>query len=371
MELAPELLAERLVNMDYDDEPEVSIPGEFSRHGGIVDVFSPAENYPARIEYFGDSIDTIRLFSPETQRSFESVLSYRIILRGNGESYFDCKFKEESPVNMDFFDYLNINPMQIVTVFPAEIEKRLTQFGSEGALERWQSRINGLTERKFTILDAAESALVSSAGVSPEPFSLYPANANILQTLPEGAEDSFADLVKQVNMNLIRQWLSGKFHVVLAGGTEKSYRQIKEWIRENDLHENQYLQIEKSHLPSGVFLPSLKLACLSERDLFVVSASRFKKRWLVDPSVTEKGGNRSSEKSPDEELNPAAFADLEEGDYAVHINHGICIYRGLKNIHAGGTESEMIALEFSDEMILNIPVWQAHLITRYIGSRKG
>ena len=127
------------------------------------------------------------------------------------------------------------------------------------------------------------------------------------------------------------------------------------------------MQIIKKHLPTGIFFPTEKLACLSERDLFVVSARRFRKRLTATAFYEEK----DSRKSVGDDVDQAAFADLEEGDYAVHINHGICIYRGLKTIQAGGAESEMIVLEFSEDMILNIPVWQAHYITRYIGSRKG
>ena len=78
-------LAERLVEMGYDDEIEVGMPGEFARRGGLIDIFSSSEPAPARIEFFGDTIDSIRLFRPDTQTSTGRVDSYRVILRsGSG-----------------------------------------------------------------------------------------------------------------------------------------------------------------------------------------------------------------------------------------------------------------------------------------------
>ena len=79
--IAPAELLSRLVLMDYDDEAMVTISGEFSRRGGIVDIFSPAHDEPCRIEFFGDEIDSMRFFSPETQRSTGAAASYRVINR--------------------------------------------------------------------------------------------------------------------------------------------------------------------------------------------------------------------------------------------------------------------------------------------------
>ena len=79
--LPPEKLVEKLLLLDYDDEFETTVPGEFSRRGGIVDLYSPAHDFPCRVEYFGDEIDTIRSFAPDTQRSTGRIDSYQLIGR--------------------------------------------------------------------------------------------------------------------------------------------------------------------------------------------------------------------------------------------------------------------------------------------------
>ena len=72
--------------MDYDDEYEVRIPGEFARRGGIIDLFSPVEKYPVRLEFWGEELESMRSFDPETQRSTGTVKSYRVTGKGTVSS---------------------------------------------------------------------------------------------------------------------------------------------------------------------------------------------------------------------------------------------------------------------------------------------
>ena len=122
MELPLGRLAEMLVEMDYDDEPEVTQPGEFSRRGGLIDIFSPAQNYPARIEYWGDTIDSIRQFTPETQSSVREISEYKLIMRSGSEE------EGESDGKSDFTDYVRLFQPMILRVFPEESRKSLERF---------------------------------------------------------------------------------------------------------------------------------------------------------------------------------------------------------------------------------------------------
>ncbi len=385
-EISPEKLSKNLVEMDYDDELEVSVPGEFARHGGIVDVYSLSEEYPARLEYFGDEIESIRLFHPETQRSFQTVEEYRVILRGEAGSsrskYLQegRQEKDEEKIQTDFFSYLKKNGMCVAGIFPAEIEKRLVQFCGEETCTRWLEKSSSLGSRFFSVLDASEVANFEGKNKQcrVEKFPLYPANAAVLRNLPEGSEDSFAELARQVNIHLIQQWLSEKIRVFLLGSSENSCVQIREWLKDACLEKTQNLFTGKENLPCSVFSVEERFACVTERDLFAVSSRGWKNRQRGGRFAGKNGedacvGEDVSSSGADSvnEADLSAFSDLEEGDYAVHVNHGICIYRGLVMVKAGGAQSEMIALEFADGMMLHIPVWQAHCISRYIGAKKG
>ena len=139
MELSPEKLATLLVEMDYDDEPEVTQKGEFSRRGGLIDVYSPALDYPARIEFFGDEVESIRQFSERSQISVGEIPEYKLIMRsGSGE--------EESTEELgNFSDYVKLYAPRVITLFPEECR---------GVLERffpWKSRGAGRYSMKMTL----------------------------------------------------------------------------------------------------------------------------------------------------------------------------------------------------------------------------
>ncbi|MBO4512018.1 MAG: hypothetical protein J5746_04585, partial [Victivallales bacterium] len=82
MEIELEELTGKLVELDYDNEIEVHIPGEFSKRGGIVDLYSPLYEAPVRIEFWGNEIDSIRFFDPNSQRSYKDADEIKVVPRG-------------------------------------------------------------------------------------------------------------------------------------------------------------------------------------------------------------------------------------------------------------------------------------------------
>ena len=107
--------------MDYDDEYQVNTVCEFAVRGGVLDVYSPAEKYPARIEFFGDEIESIRYFSSETQKTVSKAKDYSIIPR--------MPFNE-SETGCSVLDYFNFPPLVII-VFPSECEANLIAQSSD------------------------------------------------------------------------------------------------------------------------------------------------------------------------------------------------------------------------------------------------
>ena len=83
---SPEDYAALLIEMDYDNEYQVNLPGEFARRGGILDVFSPLHNEAHRIEFFDDEVESIRAFDSQTLRSFKDVGSIKIVPRAGKSS---------------------------------------------------------------------------------------------------------------------------------------------------------------------------------------------------------------------------------------------------------------------------------------------
>ncbi len=361
MELAPEKLAELLTGMDYDDEPEVVQKGEFARRGGLIDVFSPASEQPARIEFFGDEIESIRLFSAQAQISTGEVQEYKLIMRsGAGES--------ESVQDSDFTEYVKCYNPQIVTLFPSECVEILKRFGAAGMPERWMA----LHEKEpawrdsIRLLDELESASVPEKEKCISP--VFPSARHILKLVPEGTEENFSELIRQISSSLIRQLAGEKYRVLIAGGADGSQNALHQWLEEEHLDKLENVECLPLTIPRGVFLPGEKLALFSEYELYS-SPRRLASGKKTAPEPVEEQDFRKDKVR--DAIGESLSSDLEEGDYAVHLNYGICIYRGLKTVSDKQSTSEVMELEFEDDKIVYVPIWQSYCVSRYIGSRKG
>lgn len=119
-------LLEKLVRLDYDDEYEATVSGEFARRGGIIDIFSPAHDFPCRVEFFGDTIDSLRSFAPETQRSTGAVEEYRVIGRAG--------ITAGGAADSDLFAYFEERDYRLLTLYPSTARERIERYSGEAAL---------------------------------------------------------------------------------------------------------------------------------------------------------------------------------------------------------------------------------------------
>ncbi len=370
-------LAERLVEMGYDDEIEVGMPGEFARRGGLVDIFSSSETSPARIEFFGDTIDSIRLFRPDTQMSTGKADSYRVILR-SGSGGDGTVVNGTEYASAPAFEYLLENDTVLVEEAPGEIRTHLARYGTPEEAEQWAAfeekmRAEG---RLVSFEDAAGAAMPD--GGPCEAFPCYSTGRDAMASAAghEFAVDADADgksldqafsvLAQQLTASRIHQWIEEKTHVTLLVGPDSDPHQVRRWILDHDLCENDLLTVEEGSVPCGFFLPKEKLAVLTIRELFALP---YRRRSMAHELQVEDDTPRTEPVSREDTAGVISAGDLEEGDYAVHLNFGICRYLGLDIAEAAGARSEMIVLEFGDDQVVRIPVRQAHLVTRYVGSK--
>ena len=376
-ELDLKSLAERLVEMGYDDEIEVGMPGEFARRGGLIDIFSSSESSPARVEFFGDTIDSIRLFRPDTQMSTGKTDSYHVILRsGSGSDGTVLNGREYA--SAPAFEYLLENDFVLVEEAPGEIRTHLTRYGTPEETAQWTDFEAKLrTEGRLVAFEDAAGATDPDGGPC-EAFPCYSTGRDAMAAAAghEFASDAESDgkvldqafsvLAQQLTATRIRQWIGEKTHVNLLVGPDSDPHQVRRWILDHDLCENEFLTVEEGAVPCGFYLPKEKLAVLTIRELFALP---YRRRSMTRELQIEDDTPRSEPVSREDEAGVISAGDLEEGDYAVHLNYGICKYRGLDVIEAAGARAEMILLEFGDDQLVRIPVRQAHLVTRYVGSK--
>lgn len=352
--LSPGELAARLTDMDYDDEAEVTGSGEFSRRGGIFDLFSPAHTEPCRIEFFGDEVDTIRTFDPVTQRSTGQTDVCHVALPHPST---DAARDPEHAV--DFFTCWQTRPYRLITCYPADCEKRLHLHGDEAAAERFRTIRQMLMERGVAV-DIEDT-------VAPEPgdedAGCLPPLAHLTDTLPDEVQFGALALMRQLLRSAIHRWIDTGCTILLAAPDRSGIDQLRTfWAQEG--FPAHTARIIESRLLHGIQIPARDLILLTERELLTVNA--FGEQEAAPPPERINQEMAAQLRNLGENR---LLAELNEGDYAVHLQHGLAIYRGLAVVTtAAGITREIIKLEFADQMMLHVPLEQADAVSRYLGS---
>ena len=344
-------LVEKLVRLDYDDEYEVSVAGEFARRGGIVDIFSPAHDAPCRIEFFGDEIDSMRTFSPETQRSTGSVSEYRVIGRAG--------ITAGGAADADLFCYFAHRNWRLLTVYPENCLERLEKYSSTEVCRRWES----LWEEKeagqeaIAFYDAASEAYHPEA----EAADVFPAAGEIAGEIGESAKAGAEELRRQMLLGNLRRAADSGMHVVALAPHLENLPALEAWCSRNELAVC-HPSFDVAGIGAGFSLPAERLLLITEKELITAGFSR-------------EGRTAEGEVPAPVSADPAAvpvpefsLADLDEGDYAVHLDHGIGIFRGFRTLTSRGVSREVLVIEYADNQILYVPLLQAHKVSRYLGS---
>ncbi len=336
----------KLVELGYDDEFEVTTPGEFARRGGIVDVFSPAHEFPVRLEFWGEDLTNIRRFDPGTQRSEAKIDRYRMISRE-----LPARDAAGAATLADYVERLRLTP---VLIQPEKCRLQLKNFSAEDRSSRFSLAWEGLPRRR-------EWGGGDGPG-NPEGFGCFPAVSHLVRLLPEEIMESSLEMVRGQISRQISQWLDSGYMVLLGGRDPDALRHIARW---KEVYHQQHSQLETvgAEMPCGVVFPRLKLVFLNEKELFAVN---LKQR-------TRDGESRETPAPALRrfELSEAVgiVADLNEGDPAVHLDYGIGIFRGLQTlVGRDGSRREVMVLEYADEKLLYVPPQNAHLVSRYLGA---
>ncbi|MFW5996769.1 MAG: transcription-repair coupling factor, partial [Lentisphaeria bacterium] len=352
----PEKLAAKLIDIDYDNELEVHLPGEFARRGGIIDIYSPVYTEPVRLEYFGDEIESIRFFDPETQRSTKETDEVLVIPRGSAAMVPQSDNKSENG-DSSFLDYLAAS-VPLILCFPDRITEHLERFADLETRRYWHELLEHYCEHLVSIE-------VSAAADVPEPengarewrsivsLQCHTAAEMLTPQLPELA-DKTKVLQWQLLRDTLRYWAKNNYQIIACCGNQGEADRFRSLLADEPAQKDFPLIILPQPLEHGIIFPHLKLVLLSEHEIFgkrLTSRRGLKKRQWRE--IAE-------EEAP----------ELEKNCYAVHAVHGICIYHGITDLEVQGAVQENIELEFAEGKRLFVPLEQAHLVSRYIGGTR-
>ena len=352
MKISIKTLLETLVKQDYDDEVTVTIPGEFSHRGGIVDIFSPAHDDPCRIEFFGDEIESMRFFSPETQRSTGKADLCRVINRAG--------ITAGGAAESDLFEYLERSGnFAMLDIYPEDGMELLTKYRVPGAVERWQK------------LQQTHARIVYyESPVYPQDIVALPADA-----LPLNMDDrenrlnsGITQKEKAIQLELLRSKIAGfSGAVTVLASSVEDIPLLKNWC---SLHNLTPPGTEFDTLPfaGGFIISGPETMFITENELINCGFTR-KSNGNDDSAALEDNEEFSQENSAiDSDTPEFSFGDFDEGDYVVHIDFGIAIYRGIKKVESDGAVREVLVLEFKGGQMVQVPINQAGKVNRYFGA---
>ncbi len=334
-EYSMEDLLDRLLRMGYVREAMVEQRGEMSVRGGIFDVFPISSELPVRIEFFGDEIDSIRRFEPETQRSVERLESTQIPPRsekamlaaitfsGEGLSAITAHLPKDAVVVLD-------EPAAVTEAARALDD----QIGDNPYYMPWQEAEQLLA--KFPRL------YLSQVGVQRRPEA---ARVDAPMRSMANWAGQVADFWEQ-----LKQWDLAGYAVRIFCVNTGERRRLMELIEEQGYRPGRDafdLRVELGRLRAGFSAPNDKLAVLSERELFGRHyMRRARRRFEAGAALVH-------------------FSDLKSGDYIVHAVHGIGRYVGLRRFE--GKAGDFMALQYAGGDTLYVPVTHIDQVQKFIG----
>lgn len=340
----PQTLADHLVASNYDNEAVVSQPGEFSWRGGILDVYSPAHKHPVRIEYYGDVIDSLRFFDPESQRSLQPIDFCQVI------PLITPAAAEGGDGNAQFLHYFAKQPLTLIMADMSAIDAHRMRFDNDGNHRHWET-LRTWPCQHVNLCTSNESP-PTSAPVHELPY--FPLAHLATIRLPE-LENS-PDLVQRDYLKShARRWAETDYDFVVCAGDESMLGRCNELLDELDDIRRPRVEFFPAALRFGMIFPAQQLVILTEAELFgrlELPARRLVKTHFKSDQSLHSG------------------TELREGDYAVHAAYGVCRYLGLRKKIQRTTIQEALELEFDNEVRLFVPLDQIYLVSRYVGQNK-
>lgn len=372
--LRPDELARNWVNLGYEPVNTVIAAGQFARRGGILDVWPPAEAQPVRIEFFGDEIETMRRFNPSTQRTLHPV--ERLLFTPAREyllpplgSAVDARFmlEEQEPegvYNEFFIPLLHPAPAGFLDYLPRQALVLLDNMQSlQDTVTEVEEQAVGL-RRDFIQDETLEPDFPIPYLTWMEIEDTFSENQTLeLGPSGEGKESALAERFEP------GQRFGGRLKPTMDHLVELYNRREPVVVASRQASRLEELWNEQaSHgVVEGAVAPRFIQSSLAEG--WTLSPRQGPRlHLLTDGEIfgwrrpEPRRRHRAVAEAPE-----AAYADLQIGDWVVHVDHGIGRFLGLVNRTVDSLEREYLCVEYAENDQLFVPVYQADRLTRFVG----
>ena len=327
-----------LVSGGYERSDLVDRRGLFSVRGDIIDIYPLNEKEPIRLEFFGDTLENIRYFNEQTQKSSMKTDSVRILPFALAYDKDDKKttLLDYGNNGIIIWDEGNRIKEELKKSFSESTERK-----NEAA--KWRS----LAGEKRTAVQLVLSLLAQSVSELETDETV-----SITSKTVAGFRKEFTLLKDELG-----HWLERDYRIIFVISGEKRAASLNGWLKQNEFYASPLTEngkdtgifISSGEIRNGFEFPYAKTVVIAEKDIYGTQKKRLRRH-------TENG----------QEIN--AFTDLHAGDYVVHDTHGIGKYVGIKTIETDGVHKDYLEIHYSGHDVLYVPTDQIQFLQRYIGN---
>ena len=333
-----ETILSGLVSGGYERSDLVDRRGLFSVRGDIIDIYPLNEKEPIRLEFFGDTLENIRYFNEQTQKSSIKTDSVRILPFALAYDKDDEKttLLDYGNNGIIIWDEGNRIKEELKKSFSESTERK-----NEAA--KWRS----LAGEKRTAVQLVLSLLAQSVSELETDETV-----SITSKTVAGFRKEFTLLKDELG-----HWRERDYRIIFVISGEKRAASLNGWLKQNEFYalpltetgKDTGIFISSGEIRNGFEFPYAKTVVIAEKDIYGTQKKRLRRH-------TENG----------QEIN--AFTDLHAGDYVVHDTHGIGKYVGIKTIETDGVHKDYLEIHYSGHDVLYVPTDQIQFLQRYIGN---
>lgn len=349
--LKVEALLEKLVSLGFKREDFVYEPGQFAMRGGILDIYSFGNEHPYRIELFGNEVDSIRIFNPETQLSERKLLQVSIL--PNIETKFDTQQK------ISLLDYLPPNTIIWAKDFDfalgrlgkmeAELPEKISL--NQVAVDHEEEWLKELTHNDFETTENWLQQLKKRHLIEWYNHSIEKITGEKEIVSVQFATEEQPVFNRQFNMLIddLQKRVAQNYTPYIFAENPKQLERLR------SVFEDLQAQINFVPLPTAISKGFVdhekKVVCYTDHQIFQrYHKYKVKQAYSKGKAITMR-----------------ALRELQPGDYVTHIDHGVGVYSGLQKIEVNGNMQEAIRIIYRDNDVLYVNINSLHKISKYTG----
>ncbi|UQS82332.1 transcription-repair coupling factor [Bombilactobacillus folatiphilus] len=406
-------LGQQLVDLGYRRQNLVMSPGEFAIRGDIVDFYPLTMDKPIRVEFFGDEVDAIHTFDPETQRSqdeltetlvlpasdylvddkrlqivgelLEQQLTTEIGTIKDPELIQNLKHNFQSDIEQlqhgvhleqlgqyvsllypkpaTLVDYLSSSGIIIYDDLARLNEQERTNLEENSA---WVSgrietgKLLGQQRFRWSLAEVIDEVLQAKLDLTLFQKTSYPVRLNQLLNLNTRTVQQFFSNLPLLKTE-IQHWQVQGYTIVLLLSVKSNLQKIQRTLADFEISstqstltriEKQQTQLIAGGLHTGIDFLDEKLVIITEKELFNKQPQRRRQRSTISNAERLK-----------------SYTDLKPGDYVVHVNHGIGKFLGTQTLEVDGKHQDYMTIEYRDDGKLFIPVTQLNMVQKYVSAK--